>query len=219
MERYFNKMKSYIETDDKSYIETDDKSYKLRPPIKIGKISATMGVFFIIVSIYFLGYLYTDKNKTPNAFVLNENDGGYKDYSVSNAVGNGQKEAISVLVFLMLISILISIHAREGRFLIARYILITIVSILLILIVYINPLRLDINDSEKYNNAHMGLAVVAFLLNAIYIGLTYSVLKLTYDKDTKWYKSFFYYLVGLNVFFFLFCLSCAFAGIEEIEKK
>ena len=191
------------------------KNEPLNDPTEKSKNFSSLAVIFIIVSIYFLGYLYTYKAETPNAFVLNANEEGYEDYSVSNAIGNGQKEAISSLVVLMLFCIILCIKERGGKYLLIRSVIITIIVILLILIIYINPLRLDVENHEKYSEAHQGLAATAFLLNSVYIWLTYIILKNKYQNDVKWYKSFLYYLAILNFFFFIFCISCALAGEKD----
>jgi len=178
---------------------------KLRPSDKLTNIFSGTGVGCILVAIYFLGYLYTSQNKNPNAFVQNA-EKGYNDYSVSNAVGNGQKEAISGLVVLMTILVTMLIYKRRGKFFIARLVLFPILGILLILVVYVNPLRLELKNRESYTDAHAAIAVLAFLLNSVFIGLTYHCFKITYQPNLEWYKSYFYYLTILNVLFFVFCI-------------
>lgn len=207
-----------MEVNEKDFKKLNENRNELNEPNRNSKIFSFLAVTFIIIAIYFFGYLYTSKDKTPNAFEYNKNKGGYYDYSVSNAIGNGQKEVISVLVGFMLIFILINIYERKGKFWIYRSIIISVISILLVLIIYINFLRMDVSNPDKYKEPHMVLAVFAFLLNSIYIGLTYHVLKLTYQPNKKWYKSFFYYLTGLNILFFVFCLSSSLANTEEENK-
>lgn len=190
---------------------------KLIPPDKLTNIFSGTGVGCILVAIYFLGYLYTSQNRNPNAFVEN-GEHGYNDYSISNAIGNGQKEAITFFVVLMTILVTMLIYRRKGKYFIARLVLFPILGILLILVIYINPLRLDLEDRENYTDAHVVIASIAFTLNLIFSGLNYHSFKITYQPNLKWYKSYFYYLIILNLLFLIFCLF-SIASEQKENKK
>ena len=78
-----------------------------------------------------------------------------------------------------------------------------ILGILLVLIVYINPLIQGLSNKTEndFTTPHFSLAGVAFVLNAIFIGLTCHAFKKEYQPFEKWYKSPIYLLVVLDILF------------------
>ena len=93
-------------------------------------------------------------------------------------------------------------------------------SLLLILIVYINPLiqGLSTKTENDFTTPHFTLAGVAFVLNAIFIGLTCHTFKKEYQPSAKWYKSPIYLIVVLDILFLIFCLASMEAENDENNK-
>ena len=199
-----------------------DTPKSLENPEFNSKALALGSVTSIIIAFYFLGYLYSSQ-ETPNPFEF-EVDGttkrNYYDYSVSNAIGNGAKPGIaSLIVFMTMLTVLL-IYLRKGVYKKTRMVLFGILGILLILIVYINPLiqGLSKTTEDNFTTPHFTLAGVAFVLNAIFIGLTCHAFKKEYHPYVKWYKAPIYLLVLLDIFFLIFCFASMEAENDE-EKK
>ena len=116
----------------------------------------------------------------------------------------------------MTILVTMLIYKRKGKFFIARLILFPILGILLILVVYVNPLRLELKNRESYTDAHAAIAVAAFLLNSVFIGLTYHCFKITYQPNLEWYKILF--LLSNNFKCFIFHILYIFYSFRKRKK-
>lgn len=195
----------------------------LQPPDRNCKIISIASVTAIIIAFYFLGYVYSSQ-ESPNPFEF-EVDGttkrNYKDYSVSNAIGNGAKPAINSLIIFMTMLTVLLIYIRKGVYYKPRMILFGILGILLVLIVYINPLiqGLSKKTENDFTTPHFTLAGIAFVLNAIFIGLTCHAFKEKYQPSEYWYKTPIYLLLVLDIFFLIFCLASMEAENEEDKRS
>ena len=193
----------------------------LSPPERNTKIISILSVTAIIIAFYFLGYVYSSR-ESPNPFEIKVNPPvkkrKYNDYSVSNAIGNGAKPGINALIVFMTMLTVLLIYIRKGTYYKWRMVLFGILGILLILIVYINPLIRGLSkETEKdFTTPHFTLAGIAFVLNAVFIGLTCRAFKDQYDPGTKWYKAPIYLLVLLDVLFLIFCLGSM--AVEDEEE-
>lgn len=194
----------------------------LQVPTRNTKLISVVSITAIIVAFYFLGYLYSSQ-ENPNPFQFDV-DGvtqrNYKDYSVSNAIGNGAKPAINALIIFMTMLTVLLIYIRKGFYYKSRMVLFGILGILLVLIVYINPLiqGLSSKTENDFTTPHFTLAGVAFVLNAIFIGLTCHAFKKEYQPFAKWYKSPIYLLAVLDILFLIFCLTSMEAENDENNK-
>ena len=194
----------------------------LQAPNRNTKITSTVSVTAIIIAFYFLGYLYSSR-ETPNPFEFDVDgvtERNYKDYSVSNAIGNGAKPGINSLIIFMTMLTVLLIYIRKGVYYKVRMVLFGILGILLVLIVYINPLIQGLSKSteDNFTTPHFSLAGVAFVLNAIFIGLTCHAFKKEYQPGLKWYKAPIYLLLVLDIFFLIFCLASIAAEDDEDKK-
>lgn len=194
----------------------------LQVPTRNTKLISVASITAIIVAFYFLGYLYSSR-ENPNPFEFDVDrvtQRNYKDYSVSNAIGNGAKPAINALIIFMTMLTVLLIYIRKGFYYKSRMVLFGILGILLVLIVYINPLIqwLSNKTENDFTTPHFSLAGVAFVLNAIFIGLTCHTFKKEYQPFEKWYKSPIYLLVVLDILFLIFCLSSIAAEDDEDKK-
>ena len=144
------------------------------------RYQTTIGVLFILVSIYIFGYLFASHNGAFDKHRYEDVDDA-KNYSVSNAIGNGNKELFSIFVSFGLLLILLS-HG-EFRIYSTKYsitskglmmFLLLAIGALVISIAYINPLRDDISEekSDSYNSKHVILAAIGFGLVSFYVLLT-----------------------------------------------
>ena len=130
------------------------------------KYSTLLGVLFLFVAVYITGYAIAYKNK---AF---DKSGFYHDrnLTVSNAVGNGEKEAVATLSFIGALIIIFSlyktnIYPSDN----IKYIMmfsVLLIGSLFVSIIYINPLiqGLDKEKMDDYDKKHPILAGVAFLI-------------------------------------------------------
>ena len=184
--------------------------------------SITTSLIIVISAIslfYVAGYayaaLFTDAFK-----IRSENNEHYIDFSVSNAIGNGNRTFISILTAIILICAIICIHARAGRLSLVRTVSFAIISGLLVAIVYINPLILSLDDKtrKKYSTPHFVLASIAFSISAFYIALTYfSLYKSMKKGKTKKSKLTMAVMIILVVVNTLSLIGC-FAS-KMIEKQ
>lgn len=148
----------------------------------IQKYQSFIGVSFVVLAIYIFGYLFAENN---GAFEENRYTDNEKNYSVSNAIGNGNKIIFSIFTAIGVLLILMShvefkIYANKFSMASKGLMMFLLLAIgaLVIAIAYINPLRDDI-DKEKadsYNGKHVILAAVAFSLVSLYVLLTGIVL-------------------------------------------
>ena len=150
--------------------------------IRMQKYQSLIGVSFILLAIYVFGYLFADNN---GAFEKNRYFDDEKNYSVSNAIGNGNKAVFILFLFLGLFFILMShthfkIYGTKSSMSskgLMMFILL-VIGALVTSIVFINPLRDDI-DKEKaksYTDKHVVLASITFTLVSLYVLLTGTVL-------------------------------------------
>lgn len=177
------------------------------------KVFALSGVFLLLISVYITGYAVASSNKAFRKDIV-------RNYTVSNAIGNGQREATAVLSFTATLCIIISlyytdIYKNSNN---VRYItmfLLLLIGSLFVSIIYINPLIIGLSDKkeEDYDKKHPILAVAAFFLVLFYTLLTstlmYKYLNLTYRQ-----KVLLGIIVFINIVGFIICLASA----VEVKK-
>lgn len=150
--------------------------------IRIQKYQSLIGVSFILFAIYIFGYLFAENN---GAFEEHRYTNSEKNYSVSNAIGNGNKVIFALFLFLGLFFILLS-HTQfkiyGSKFSMTSkglmMFILLVIGMLVTTIAYINPLRDDIDKekAESYNSKHVVLAAITFSLVSLYVLLTGTVL-------------------------------------------
>ena len=131
----------------------------MNPNIKI-KILALASVFCFLLALYIFGYAL-DKYKTDP-----------DDFTISRAVANGNSITAAVVVFAVIGAfLLIYLHHMRGfQSIILRDITIFIILGLFISIIFVTPYQKDgtVSNDTTINDAHMGLAAVAFILVLLY---------------------------------------------------
>lgn len=175
------------------------------------KTLSILSLLLFIISIYFLGYLYSSR-KNPNPFKNNCVNPKFADYSISNAIANGHRNSMTALISIMIVLSSVLLYIRKGDYFILRICILVIIGILFISITYINPYA-SCGKNKNHIGAHFILAGIAFLLNLFFIGLTCYSLQ---NKNISWYKNPIYIVFIINII--LLILNFSFI-LTEIKRK
>ena len=140
--------------------------------------------------------------------------------SVSSAIALGQPEMVSISIAIATCLLVYNLYLRKGKFVWLRYFLLTVIGILLILIVWINPFNPIERGSDfnKVDNEHGNLAISAFTINLFYNLFTYVLLYLTYRNTPTLLLTIFLFLAALASYAGLIAFQIAtFEGLMNKE--
>lgn len=181
--------------------------------LKQPKYSALTGVFYLLIAVYITGYAIASKN---NAF---DKSGFYHDrnFTVSNAIGNGEKEAVATLSFIGALIIIYSLYKtniypnNNVKYIMMFSIL--LIGSLFVSIIYINPLIQNLSKEkiDDYDKKHPILAGVAFLIVLLYVAAN-SYFMVSRDKNMNT-KLILGGIVLLNIAAFITCI------VSTLEKN
>lgn len=166
---------------------------------------SVFSVLSILIGIFGFGYGWT------------ENKYGFTDdFSVSYAIGNGEKPAITAFIVIGTLLALVLIGLRKGAFMITRLIFVILIAALLIALMYINPLIIGEfpEDTDKVNQEHGALAIAAFTSALIFNILTYVAI----GKYNGGSKALVWTLGVLNVIFYLLMYVIVYILSVNIEN-
>ena len=170
-----------------------------------------ISLIIFIVIIYFLSYLYASK-QIPNPFETNCTQPEHKDFTISNAIGNGNKYSIIPLTIIMIVLVSILIYMRKGLYYKLRLCIFIIIGLLFISLTYINPYYLC---NKRQKTLHFILAAFAFSLNLLFIGISCYALK---NENTKWYRSPIYIIFLVNFILLILCFSLVLSEQKKEDK-
>ena len=164
------------------------------------KLIAFAAVLSIIIGIFGFGYGWTE-----------DHDGFGDNFTVSYAIGRGEKP---VIAFLIAIGGLLSaylVYRKQNGLTKTRIFLITLIAILLISLMYINPWNPGHDPSnQNISKQHGGLALSAFTVTLIFNLITFHILRKETGKDLLFIS-----LSVLNVIVYLGIYVIVYIAIEN----
>ena len=170
-----------------------------------------------LVAVYMFGYGISMRER----LVFKEDLHKIVDISISNAVGNGKHIFVSFFLVISMILNIYLINYRGGIFMDLRFYLVTLLYILTIIIVIINPFRkrIDSEKAKKYVYPHCICSTIAFSLLTIYIIITYYSLIKSSRSITKYMIMIFMLGILVQVIGYIGCIISKIIELDRKSKK